>query len=99
MAAKKSSDKQQIKEYIVKKPFFEQLIRWKVDDVIKLTEERAKQIGIPRYVVPVGYKEPQTKKFFSHKVKEAKKKTDQKTRDASNSILDSLMPGVADGVQ
>jgi hypothetical protein len=94
---KTATQKEQVKDYIVKKPFFEQIIRWKPNDVIKLTEQRAKEIGIPKYVVPVGYKEPEKKKrFFS--IDKDKKKTDAKTREASKSVLDNMLPGVTDGL-
>jgi hypothetical protein len=94
MVAKKVADKSVVKEFIVKKAFFEQIIRWQPNDVIKLTEERAKQIGIPKFVVPLDYKEPKpNKRFF-----EGKKKTDEKTKLASKTVLDKLMPGVTNGV-
>ena len=49
MAAKKATlEKPALKEYIVRKSIFEQHMRLKPNDVIKLTEERAKQIGIPQ---------------------------------------------------
>ena len=99
MAAKRViSEKPALKEYIVRKSIFEQHMRLKPNDVIKLTEERAKQIGIPQFVVPTDYKEPKpNKRFFSPKKKEVT--TDTKTREASKTVLDMVMPGVANGVQ
>lgn len=78
-----------VREYKIIKPIYEQFIRWKVGETIKLTELRAGQIG-KKYVVPIGGDIKESAK----RIIERGKQTIDKTKKAAKTVLDKLMPGL-----